>query len=313
MPFCRIQCQSSSLCCLCSLCACAFITGAGPNFAGSTANLRISDVCAVCAVYAFSTGAGSTFAGYNANRRVSAVSAVCVFYAFGAGAGPIFRDPILQPTHRSNAIVLPIAEPSLGTCILQSSRSLPAESLQTGAASAARASADVVDARIRARWWQSLVPNGLAVSIARERDIVWRLPRDEPQSLAEWRQHCEQAIRSISRSYVFYIGITDNPAHRWQMHSHSGVGWSTMFVIAVAASSRTTGQLERHLIDMFRNPLTCTNIGRGAECSSYGSPHFVYTVFRTDGLLRRSGQGSRSRSSRMESFSEFLEASRRGF
>ena len=223
--------------------------------------------------------------------------------------GPIVRDPVLQPAHRSTAILLPIEEPSLGRFIVQTSTSIPAASLQAGVADAAD------DARIRARWWQSLVPNGLAVSIAREHDIVWRLPRDEPQSLAEWRHHCEHEVRSISRSHVFYIGITDNPAHRWQMHSHSGAGWSTMFVIAVAANSRTTGQLERHLIDMFRNPLTCTNIGRGAECSSYGSPHFVYTVFRTDGLLRRSSQGSRSRSSRgsgRESFTEFLEASRRG-
>ena len=227
-----------------------------------------------------------------------------------------FRDPFLQPTRRSTAILLPIATQSLGPVILQSSRSIPAESLQTGIASAGRTSSDVVDALIRARWWLSLVPNGLAASIARERDVVWRLPRDEPQSLAELRQHCEHEVRCISRSNVFYIGITDNPTHRWQMHSQSGIGWNTMFVIAVAATSRTTGQLERHLIEMFRNPLTCTNIGRGAECSSYGSPHFVYTVVRNDGLLRRTSQGNRSRSSRsggMESFSEFLEASRRGF
>ena len=230
--------------------------------------------------------------------------------------GPIFRDPVLQPTRRPTAILLPIAAQSLGPVILQSSRSIPAESLQTGTASAARTSADVVDALIRARWWLSLVPNGLAASIARERDVVWRLPRDEPQSLAELRQHCEHEVRCISRSNVFYIGITDNPTHRWQMHSQSGIGWNTMFVIAVAATSRTTGQLERHLIEMFRNPLTCTNIGRGAECSSYGSPHFVYTVVRNDGLLRRTSQGNRSRNSRsggMEPFSEFLEASRRGF
>ncbi len=86
-----------------------------------------------------------------------------------------------------------------------------------------------------------------------------------------------------------------------------------MFVIAVAANSRTTGQLERHLIERFRNLFMCTNIGRGAECTSYGSPHFVYTVSRNYGLLRRFGQGSRSRSSRMEPFSDFVEASRHGF
>ena len=81
--------------------------------------------------------------------------------------GPIFRDPVLQPTRRSTAILLPIAAPSLGPFILQSSRSIHAESLQIGTASAARTSADVVDALIRARCWQSLVlqaSHGIATS-----------------------------------------------------------------------------------------------------------------------------------------------------
>ena len=62
----------------------------GPILQDPLPNRRVSDVCAVCAVYAFSTGAGSNFAGYKANRRVSAVNAVCVFYVFGAGAGSDF-------------------------------------------------------------------------------------------------------------------------------------------------------------------------------------------------------------------------------
>ena len=55
-----------------------------------------------------------------------------------------------------------------------------------------------------------------------------------------------------------------------------------MFLLAVAESSRTTGQLERELIEMLRSPMMCANIGAGGESSSHGSPHFLYVVFRSD-------------------------------
>lgn len=160
-------------------------------------------------------------------------------------------------------------------------------------------------ARIRAAgWWHGLVPNGIRRSIALEADICLRFPRDEPLDLADYRRHCVRELKPIAASRYFYIGITDNPAHRWQQHCHSGSGYATMFLLAVAESSRTTGQLERQLIAMWRNPFRCANIGAGGECSSHGSPHFLYVVCRNDSFMRRaptSGRG-RDRMGRVEDF-----------
>jgi hypothetical protein len=139
------------------------------------------------------------------------------------------------------------------------------------------------------------VPNGIRRSIDAERDIFLRFPRDEPRDLAEYSEHCVSEIRPIARSRYFYLGITDNPAHRWQQHSYSGAGYCAMYVLAVSESSRTTAQLERQMIARFRDPLMCGNIGAGGECSSYGSPHFFYMVFRSDALMRRAPTSGRGR------------------
>jgi len=215
------------------------------------------------------------------------------------------RSPVLQPTlhlefaNLQHAILLPVLQPrSLDTDILQpsrSSRSSPTPALQNPVAVAAARLADASDARIRAGWWHSLVPNGIRRSIDAERDIFLRFPRDEPRDLAEYSEHCVSEIRPIARSRYFYLGITDNPAHRWQQHSYSGAGYCAMYVLAVSESSRTTAQLERQMIARFRDPLMCGNIGAGGECSSYGSPHFFYMVFRSDALMRRAPTSGRGR------------------
>ena len=151
-------------------------------------------------------------------------------------------------------------------------------------------------ARIRAAgWWHGLVPNGIRRSIALEADICLRFPHDEPMDLADYRRHCVRELKPIAASRYFYIGITDNPAHRWQQHCHSGSGYATMFLLAVAESSRTTGQLERQLIAMWCNPFRCANIGAGGECSSHGSPHFPYVVCPNDSLMRRAPTSGRGR------------------
>ena len=168
------------------------------------------------------------------------------------------RSPVLQPTlhlefaNLQHAILLPVLQPrSLDTDILQpsrSSRSSPTPALQNPVAVAAARLADASAARIRAGWWHSLVPNGIRRSIDAERDIFLRFPRDEPRDLAEYSEHCVSEIRPIARSRYFYLGITDNPAHRWQQHSYSGAGYCAMYVLAVSESSRTTAQLERQMI-----------------------------------------------------------------
>jgi hypothetical protein len=206
----------------------------------------------------------------------------------------------LEFANLQHAILLPVLQPrSLDTDILQPSRSSrsssPTPALQNPVAVAAARLADASAARIRAGWWHSLVPNGIRRSIDAERDIFLRFPRDEPRDLAEYSEHCVSEIRPIARSRYFYLGITDNPAHRWQQHSYSGAGYCAMYVLAVSESSRTTAQLERQMIARFRDPLMCGNIGAGGECSSYGSPHFFYMVFRSDALMRRAPTSGRGR------------------
>ena len=224
--------------------------------------------------------------------------------------GPVLLqtvDPASLQPRMSPAVVLPLLlQPSLDAAVSQTdagavfappqdvSSSSTTASLQDLRAVAA-AAADASWARIRAGWWHGLVPNGIRRSIAMERDICMRFPCDEPLDLAEYRKHCVREIRPIAMSRYFYIGITDNPAHRWQQHCRSGSGFGTMFLLAVAESSRTTGQLERELIEMFRNPMMCANIGAGGECSSHGSPHFLYVVFRSDALMRRAPTSGRGR------------------
>ena len=171
----------------------------------------------------------------------------------------------------------------------------------------ARAQADASDMLIRSTWWRALLPNGILSSITWEADVFVRFPLDEPTDAAQWLEHLMRQVRSLSSRY-FYIGITDNPAHRWQMHVHSRNGWSAMYVIGFAQSSRTTGAWERALIQRFRNPLMCHNIAAGGEGASGGSPHFVYCICRSDALLRRAprGGGGGTRRDRMERVEDFL-------
>ena len=182
---------------------------------------------------------------------------------------------------------------------------------QAGAGSVAlaraRAQADASDMLIRSTWWRALLPNGILSSITWEADVFVRFPLDEPTDAAQWLEHLMRQVRSLSSRY-FYIGITDNPAHRWQMHVHSRNGWSAMYVIGFAQSSRTTGAWERALIQRFRNPLMCHNIAAGGEGASGGSPHFVYCICRSDALLRRAprGGGGGTRRDRMERVEDFL-------
>lgn len=164
------------------------------------------------------------------------------------------------------------------------------------ATDAERAATDEEADRRSRNWWHPLMPNGLRISISRSPDIYLRFPATPPPDEAAWTGHCVRNLTWISKNRYFYIGITDNPADRWARHVCSGFGWSTMDVMVIASSSRLTAALERALIHRFRSPLRCANVGGGGECASYGSPHFLYVVYRSDSLMRRppgSSGGSR--------------------
>ena len=146
----------------------------------------------------------------------------------------------------------------------------------------------------RAAWWQALVPNGLIRRISMERDITCRFAPDMPHDVSDHLEHCAREVRFIAKSRRFYLGITEDPPRRWAMHCSSGAGFAAMRILAVAPNSRTTAELERALIAMFHRSPLCANVGVGGEAASSGSPHFLYLVFREDGLTRRGPSGSGS-------------------
>ena len=107
---------------------------------------------------------------------------------------------------------------------------------------------------------------------------------------------CEAACNIITRRVrtisatgsVFYIGITENPANRWQEHY---LRYDYLEILAQAHTSATTADLEKRLLSEFRGRFNCENVGPGGEGASAGSPHFCYIVVRRNGLLRRRGRG----------------------
>jgi hypothetical protein len=136
------------------------------------------------------------------------------------------------------------------------------------------------------RWWRGVVPPGLMQRIDMSPDIHWRVPDTGACDEATVLAHCERVIRPLSTG-CFYIGISGEPDVRWS-EGHSRT-YSAMYIIAIARNSRVTSRIERDLIARFSGNFHCVNIGAGGERASAASPHFVYVVFRSDGLLRRSG------------------------
>ena len=98
---------------------------------------------------------------------------------------------------------------------------------------------------------------------------------------------CGRRVRA--ESFCFYIGITECPSRRFEMHQAAG-SWARMVVLCKARSSRETAFLERALIKehLDRLNLRCTNFGPGGECASAGSPHFLYLLIGHSNLLRGS-------------------------
>ena len=110
----------------------------------------------------------------------------------------------------------------------------------------------------------------------------------DPRSIEEGWRHASSHIRELAtHGMAFYIGITENPARRWEDHCQTAP-WDDMEILIEAPSSRVTGDLEHRLIGRFRPVIGCTNVGPGGECRSAGCPHFLYVLVRQSGLLRRS-------------------------
>ena len=102
-----------------------------------------------------------------------------------------------------------------------------------------------------------------------------------PDERGDGFDHCCRLIRRLRGS--FYIGISEAPDRRFEEHRATYDG---MVVLLQAPNSRISGAMERRLIAEFRGT-RCHNYGVGGERPSFGSPHYVYVVYRHDGLLRR--------------------------
>ena len=97
---------------------------------------------------------------------------------------------------------------------------------------------------------------------------------------------CSRRVRAEENR--FYIGITENPSRRFEEHLAVQGSWTRMVILCKAHSSNDTAYLERGLINQHRDNIRCINIGRGGECASGGSPHYLYLLIGHNSLLRRS-------------------------
>ena len=112
------------------------------------------------------------------------------------------------------------------------------------------------------------------------------LSRGDPQ-VEEAFDFCRRRLESIaSIGEAFYIGITENPARRWEEHASRGL-WSHLQVLVEGPHSGITSCLERRLVERFRDRLMCQNVGSGGECASAGRPHYLYVLVGASGLIRR--------------------------
>ena len=153
---------------------------------------------------------------------------------------------------------------------------------------AKRARHDVAD-YTRRPWWARVIPPPTLMRIHASIEISLKLPVCPPDDEVDWLDHCRAIVRRVSDG-TFYIGIANDPPKRFQQHACNG--FDRMTVLAAVESSSVSGRLERGLLSEYLGKNTCMNTGAGGESASPGSPHFVYVVWREDGMMRRAHGGS---------------------
>ena len=93
------------------------------------------------------------------------------------------------------------------------------------------------------------------------------------------KHHANVIIRNIiARRRMFYVGITRDPATRWQRHLARWRAWSRMNVVAEAPDSSLTSALEQALLSEWYRHELCWNNSTGGENPTPSSPHYLYII-----------------------------------
>lgn len=79
----------------------------------------------------------------------------------------------------------------------------------------------------------------------------------------------------IASNCIFYIGISERPKERFELHRVSGYREMALWI---HPSSIETVKLEKYLINKFRSNHLMVNIADGGQAASAARPHFLYVV-----------------------------------
>jgi len=100
--------------------------------------------------------------------------------------------------------------------------------------------------------------------------------------------HAMHFVDALKDEQHFKIGITQDPAHRWDNpdfgylhHTESGIQMTNMVVVYLSTDNSATAMLEAALIAtcLRRYPKRCLNKARGGENKTSSPLHFTYVVY----------------------------------
>ena len=125
--------------------------------------------------------------------------------------------------------------------------------------------------------WRALVGRDRSSSLAGSH--VFMMTGSELEDVALAARHADRIIRAIrDRRHSFYVGITRDPARRWEQHQARNSSWSHMTVVVEARDSVATSTVEMQTLVFWRGDPLCLNRSSGGESATLGSPHYVYVL-----------------------------------
>ena len=125
--------------------------------------------------------------------------------------------------------------------------------------------------------WRALVGRDRSSSLAGSN--VFMMTGSECEDVAMAARHVDRIIRTIrDRRHSFCVGITRDPARRWEQHQVRNSSWSHMTVFVEARDSVATSSVEMRTLAFWRADTLCQNRSSGGESATPGSPHYVYVL-----------------------------------